>query len=79
MNKLRTVASTALAIVFAASATQANAQALRGFRIEAQTGLDRFYSEGNHHNKLGVGGAAGSRCGKLSTGRIRRRRAADID
>jgi outer membrane immunogenic protein len=38
----------------------ANAQvALRGVRADAQVGIDRFYSEGNHHNKIGYGGSAG--------------------
>jgi outer membrane immunogenic protein len=39
---------------------QASAQvALRGVKADAQVGYDRFYSEGNHHNRLGYGGAVG--------------------
>ena len=59
MKFVRMGALTALALVTGAVAQQANAQGVRGFRLEAQAGYDRFASEGNHHGKLGVGGAAG--------------------
>jgi len=48
-------AFTALALLGA----QANAEGLRGFRVEAQVGADRFHSEGNKNGKIGFGGAAG--------------------
>jgi opacity protein-like surface antigen len=48
-----------LALIAGLAAQQANAQALRGFRVEAQTGYDQFSADGGHHHKLGVGGAAG--------------------
>lgn len=59
MKRLQTGVLTALAVVWGVSATQASAQNMRGFRIEAQTGYDSFSSEGNHHGKIGFGGAAG--------------------
>src|SRR5947209_1770441 len=59
MDYVRKGALTALAAVVGLAAQQADAQALRGFRVEAQAGYDQFNSEGNHHSMLGVGGAAG--------------------
>ena len=59
MKRLQTGVLSALAVVLAATATQANAQNIRGFRAEAQAGIDQFNSEGNHHTKFGYGGAAG--------------------
>ena len=58
MKRFYIGATTALAMI-GFTAGQANAQGFRGVRVEAQAGLDRFYSEGNHHDKLGWGGAAG--------------------
>jgi outer membrane immunogenic protein len=52
-------ALTALVLVAGLSAQQANAQSLRGVRADAQVGIDRFYSEGNHDNHLAYGGAIG--------------------
>jgi len=59
MKRLQTGVLTALAVVMGVTATSANAQALRGFRVEAQAGYDQFSADGDHHGKLGVGGAAG--------------------
>jgi outer membrane immunogenic protein len=60
MKRFYVGAASALALVTGLTAGQANAQGFRGIRVEAQAGLDRFYSEGNHHDKLGWGGAAGA-------------------
>ena len=49
----------AVALSALVAAQPASAQSLRGFRGEVQGGIDRFYSEGNHHDKLALGGAAG--------------------
>src|SRR6476646_8648544 len=49
----------ALALVMGATATQADAQALRGFRAEGQVGITSFHSEGNHNSKIGWGAAVG--------------------
>ena len=59
MTAVRTSALTAAALAAALAAQQANAQDLRGFRVEAQAGYDRFYSEGNSNSEIGYGGAAG--------------------
>ena len=59
MTLVRKGAMTALALVAGLTATQASAQGMRGVRVEAQAGYDQFSSEGNHHGKLGFGGAAG--------------------
>ena len=59
MRRLQTGVLSALALVMGVTATQANAQGLRGFRVEAQAGADQFNADGDHHTKLGVGGAAG--------------------
>jgi outer membrane immunogenic protein len=42
-----------------ASAASAQGITLRGVRADAQIGIDRFYSEGNHDNHLAWGGALG--------------------
>jgi len=39
---------------------QASAQSLHGIRAEADVGVDRFYSEGNHDNHLAWGGEVGA-------------------
>jgi outer membrane immunogenic protein len=39
---------------------QASAQSLHGIRAEADVGIDRFYSEGNHDNHVGWGGEIGA-------------------
>src|SRR4051795_5096211 len=59
MRQLHISAVTALALVMGLSATQADAQGLRGFRAEAQTGISSFHSEGNSKSKWGWGGAVG--------------------
>src|SRR3954454_24438821 len=59
MTLVRKSAFTALALVSMLAAQQASAQGLRGFRVEAQAGYDQFSADGDHHSKLGVGGAAG--------------------
>ena len=59
MTLVRNGALTALALVSVLAAQQANAQGLRGFRVEAQTGYDQFNADGDHHSKWGFGGAAG--------------------
>ena len=41
----------AVALSALVAAQPASAQSLRGFRGEVQGGIDRFYSEGNHHDK----------------------------
>src|SRR4051794_38069922 len=52
----RTGALTAIALVAAMAAQQANAQS---FRVEGQAGVSQFHSEGNHKTKVGYGAAAG--------------------
>jgi outer membrane immunogenic protein len=42
-----------------AAATQADAQALSGVRVEAQVGADSFHADGGKHSKIGFGAAAG--------------------
>src|SRR3954452_24980601 len=59
MKQLHFGAVTALALVMRLSATQADAQGLRGFRAEAQTGVSSFHSEGMSKSKWGWGAAAG--------------------
>src|SRR5205809_1003255 len=56
MKRLHTGVFSALALISAAAAQQANAQS---FRVEGQAGVSQFHSEGNHHSKFGVGAAAG--------------------
>ena len=58
MKRLQTGVLTALAVVLGVSATQANAQNIRG-RAEVQAGYDNFESEGSGNSKLGYGAAAG--------------------
>ena len=59
MKLLHTGVVSALALVLGVTATQADAQSLRGFRAEAQGGITSFHSEGNHKSKIGWGAAAG--------------------
>src|SRR3954464_12383523 len=59
MRRLHTGVVSALALVLGITATQANAQALRGFRAEGQVGITSFHSEGNHKSKVGWGAAVG--------------------
>src|SRR6476659_3129518 len=59
MRRLQTGALTALAVVFGLGATQANAQALRGFRADVDVGGTQFSAAGDHDNHIGWGGAAG--------------------
>ena len=49
MRRLQTGVFSALALVMGVTATQANAQGLRGFRVEAQAGADQFNADGGHH------------------------------
>lgn len=58
---MKRVTYSALAAVSLLLAQQASAQGiqLRGVRADAQVGIDRFYSEGNHDNHLAYGGALG--------------------
>ena len=48
---------TAVALLMAQQASAQNN--FDGFRLEAQGGADRFYSEGNNNTKFGYGAAAG--------------------
>src|SRR4051812_8653188 len=50
---------TALAATTCLAATSAEAQSIRGFRAEVQSGLDIFHSEGDSHTRLAFGGALG--------------------
>ena len=59
MRRLQTGVFSALALVMGMTAVQAEAQGLRGFRIEGQAGYDQFSADGDHHSKWAVGGAAG--------------------
>jgi len=59
MKLFQTSALAALALAMTATAGTADAQGLRGFRVEAQTGYDQFSADGDHHGKWGFGGAAG--------------------
>src|SRR4051812_2182745 len=59
MKRLYTGVFSALGLVLGVASTQADAQGLRGFRIEGQAGYDQFSAAGDHHSKLGVGAAAG--------------------
>src|SRR5438046_8646575 len=59
MRRLHTGVVSALAVVLAVSATQADAQSLRGFRAEGQAGITSFHSEGNSKTKVGWGAAVG--------------------
>ena len=58
MKRMIYGAATALTLLLS---QQANAQgvALRGIKADAQVGYDRFYSEGNHNDRIGYGGAVG--------------------
>ena len=57
MRRLHTGVVSALALVLGVSATQADAQSLRGFRAEGQAGITSFHSEGNQQveDRLGRG------------------------
>src|SRR5438309_8084206 len=59
MRRVKTGVVSALALALSVGATQANAQALRGFRVEADTGISSFHSEGASKSKWGWGAAAG--------------------
>src|SRR5438270_10710704 len=59
MSRLYTAAVSAIALALGISATQADAQALRGFRAEVDTGISSFHSEGMSKSRWGWGGAAG--------------------
>src|SRR6476469_7210608 len=52
--------ASALALVLGLSATQADAQGFRGFRVEADTGISSWHSEGASESKWGWGAAAGA-------------------
>jgi outer membrane immunogenic protein len=51
----------ALSLALLPAAQQASAQStsFRGLRAEAQAGLDRFYSEGEHDHSFGYGAMVG--------------------
>src|SRR6476469_7019927 len=59
---MKYLATSALVALSMLGATAASAQEYRfpAVRADVQVGGDRFYSEGNHHTKLGVGGSAGA-------------------
>src|SRR4029078_706852 len=59
MSRLFTGVASAVALALSVTATQADAQGLRGFRAEAQTGISSWHSEGASTSKWGWGGAAG--------------------
>jgi len=59
MSRLFTGVASAVALALSVTAAQANAEGLRGFRAEAQTGISSFHSEGASKSKWGWGGAAG--------------------
>ena len=59
MRLLQTGVVSALALVMALPATQADAQSLRGFRAEADTGISSWHSEGAKKSHWGWGGAVG--------------------
>lgn len=46
-------------LVAGAGVAHAQETSFRGFRAEGQIGWDRFQSQGDHHDKLGYGGAVG--------------------
>ena len=52
--------ASALALVLGLSATQADAQGFRRFRVEADTGISSWHSEGASKSKWGWGAAAGA-------------------
>ena len=57
MKLFRVGAFTALALL---ATQQASAQSLHGVRAEANVGVDRFYSEGNHDDHVGWGAEVGA-------------------
>src|SRR3954471_10875213 len=59
MKRLHTGVLAVLATTTCLAAQPADAQSIRGFRVEAQTGYDRFSADGDSRGKLGFGGALG--------------------
>ena len=59
MRRLHSGAISALALVLGMSAAQADAQSLRGFRAEGQSGWTSFHSEGSSDSHFGWGAAVG--------------------
>ena len=59
MRLIQKSALTALALVMVASTSQANAQGLRGIRVEGQVGYSQFHADGLKDSHLGYGAAAG--------------------
>src|SRR6478609_2454664 len=57
---MRLVRIGAFAAAALLASQQASAQTLHGIRAEADVGVDRFYSEGNHDSHLGWGGEIGA-------------------
>jgi opacity protein-like surface antigen len=59
MNRLHLGALAVLTASTCLAAQPADAQSIRGFRVEAQTGYDQFSADGDHHGRIGFGGALG--------------------
>src|SRR6266498_5345486 len=59
MRRLHTGVVSALALVLGLSASEANAQGLRGLRIEGDGGVSSWHSEGDSKTKIGWGAAVG--------------------
>jgi len=59
MSRLFTGVASAVALALSVTATQANAQGLRGVRVEADTGISSWHSEGASTSKWGWGAAVG--------------------
>ena len=59
MRRLHTGVASALALFAGLSATQASAQGLRGIRVEGDTGISSWHSEGASKSKWGWGAAVG--------------------
>src|SRR5438445_13593524 len=59
MRRVKTGVVSAVAVALGVSATQASAQGLRGFRVDADTGISSWHSEGASKSKWGWGAAAG--------------------
>jgi outer membrane immunogenic protein len=59
---MKYIATSALVALSLLGATAASAQEYRfpAVRADVQVGADRFYSEGNHNTKLGVGASVGA-------------------
>jgi len=60
MRYFKSGAMTALVLIGALTAQQANAQGLRGVRAEGQVGISSFHAAGDSDSHLGWGGAAGA-------------------